>query len=512
MNVKTVQKFKENFKHLKKTLKVSKKKFRNVTNYRFIYLALISASLVIRVIDLNYNSPSADEAVYVVVGKLGIFQRDWWSYNASAWMGGSPYFYPTLTSIAYQTGQILGSRLLNVIFGVLSVELVLKITTDLATDNKKISTIAGIIGALVLCASASSIYLSRLATYDMPAYFFMLMSFYFLLLEKNKKAKSNGGYFFLSAIFALLSVLTKIITLAYLPLIVFYSYNICRKPLANSKIHFSKLYFWKRYFLSTLTLGLTLYFSLNYYSLSMFYVTQVTRESVSFSEILISFIRQLLPTLALVFFAGFGFINKKFYKTGLLLLFLASVPLILHFATQRVASLDKHVYISLIFLCIATGIGFNNILAKLAIPNKYKYGLLVITLLGYSVYSYQRSLKNNNLWINSTNLATYLKNNVKNNDLILAENGPEVTLAIYDINFPLNTTTFDYFFYNKSEDLKEYENAVNDGYFNFIELENDKASESERFKVIDSGIRKIIEENYKLAYSDNNYIVYKRNF
>ena len=103
-----------------------------------------------------------------------------------------------------------------------------------------------------------------------------------------------------------------------------------------------------------------------------------------------------------------------------------------------------------------------------------------------------------------------MENTVKENDLVLAENGPEVILATYDKNFPLNTTTFDYFLYRNGQDLASYGKAVNDGYFNLIQLKNNEGDVAERERSISSQIKEVINKNYKLSYSDEDFSVYKR--
>ena len=98
--------------------------------YRLLFLIILS--LIVRVVNLNYNSFLNDEAIYVVVGKLGLFNGDWSSYNANAWMAGSQYIFPTLTAVAYFFGGITASRFVNVLFGVLSVMLVYFSVVNLA--------------------------------------------------------------------------------------------------------------------------------------------------------------------------------------------------------------------------------------------------------------------------------------------------------------------------------------------------------------------------------------------
>src|SRR3989344_247107 len=97
----------------------------------FFFIAevlIIAAAAGIRLYHLDYNTPFIDEAIYVVIGKLGLFEGDWISYNTQAWMAGFPYLYPSLTALAYTTGGIVTSRLLSVLVGVLIVEEIYRFT------------------------------------------------------------------------------------------------------------------------------------------------------------------------------------------------------------------------------------------------------------------------------------------------------------------------------------------------------------------------------------------------
>ena len=103
----------------------------------FLLAVILIISFLLRVVNLNYNSPFNDEAVYIVIGKMGVFGGDWFSYNAKNWMAGFPYFYPTLTALSYITGGIVGSRFLSVMFGIMSIEAVyvcLLYTSDAADE------------------------------------------------------------------------------------------------------------------------------------------------------------------------------------------------------------------------------------------------------------------------------------------------------------------------------------------------------------------------------------------
>src|SRR3989344_1864897 len=96
-------------------------------------------AFLVRFINLNYNSPFNDEAIYVVVGQSGLFLGDWVSYNAASWMAGHPYFYPSITAIAYKIGGIAQSRFVNVAFGILTLYTIYQIIIILyERGNKKL--------------------------------------------------------------------------------------------------------------------------------------------------------------------------------------------------------------------------------------------------------------------------------------------------------------------------------------------------------------------------------------
>src|SRR4051812_19070423 len=106
-------------------------------------------ALAIRVVNLNYNSPFNDEAIYIVLGKMGLFLRDWWTYNAQSWVAGLPYLYPSFSALAYVTGGIVGSRLLSVLFGLLTIGEVYQLTEAVFHKDKHAKA-AAIIASIVV--------------------------------------------------------------------------------------------------------------------------------------------------------------------------------------------------------------------------------------------------------------------------------------------------------------------------------------------------------------------------
>lgn len=118
--------------------------------YSFLFYLLIISAFLVRIINLNYNSPFNDEAIYIVIGRMGLFANDWWSYGAKLWMAGLPYIYPPMSALAYEVGGLLGSRLLNVIFGVMLIEEVVRFVRLLNLFDEKTNKSAALIAGFLV--------------------------------------------------------------------------------------------------------------------------------------------------------------------------------------------------------------------------------------------------------------------------------------------------------------------------------------------------------------------------
>ncbi len=143
--------------------------------FSYTLLVLLAFSFLVRAQNLNYNSAFIDEATSIIVGRLGIFQGDWWSYNAFNWMSGNPVMNPALSGITYVFGGLMASRLLSVFFGVLTVEVIVMFTILLSGPNKTESYFAGLIAGIIVAFSPIAINISRMTTYDMNSYYFSFL-------------------------------------------------------------------------------------------------------------------------------------------------------------------------------------------------------------------------------------------------------------------------------------------------------------------------------------------------
>jgi hypothetical protein len=486
------------------------KKLRKLEMEKILLLAYLIfqlASLVWRGINLNYNSPFNDEAIYVVVGRMGIFQGDWETYNASGWMAGHPYFYPVMAALAYATQGIAGPRLLNVVFGVLLIELVFVAVLLLAQTKKKESLVGGLVAVVLLAASPVLYYVSRLATYDMPGFYFLFLSFIFLLMAKGKDYRTGQKYF-LAVLFLFLALLTKIVAALYFPLFLVYSFWRAKK--LGRKNYF----YWQRYFFLVLGAGLLVYVLAVGPSLVAYYQSQSGIDDYNQGQIIQTFWENTRPYWFFWLVGSLGLFLTKRWRQWFLLSGGAVLVLVFHLVTGRWFTLDKHVLASVFFLSLISGLGISSLFSYLKSQKlkKVVFFGLAFSLLFFVNFAFFEAPKFNRLWLDETPVLSFLETKVKLGDKILVESGASPILATYNHNYPLNITTFDWLEYAALQGKEAYAAAVAHSYFDYIQL-----SEPEVFRIPETEeIHQVVMENlgddYYLVFEENDSLVYKRSF
>lgn len=505
---------------------------KNSPRLYYLIAFIILLTISTRLININYNSAFNDEAIYIVVGQMGIFERDWWSYNAATWIPGAQYIYPTMTALAYSIGGITASRFLNVILGALLVELIFIFSVILFPKFDKKAITAGVIAAALVGGSEISYYVSRLATYDMPSFTFLFLGL--LLLQANLSVVKSSKWYFLSALFISLSYITKIITGIYLPLVIAYSY------LSAQRKGLPYLITWKTYFLLPTFLFLFLFMLASFDSLATYYTSQSNLEKAPISSVLNIIWENSRLIWGFYLLGSIGlFVSRQFLKWNILTL--GSLMIVsFHLATNRTLSLDKHVLLMICFMAISSGIGIANLIfpntdnlkkvktKKQSLKNRVflslsrvresKYwqgfwlGLLGIALVIYWVIGYQSAAKFNTRWQNLSAVEKQLEVLVEDGDKVLVESGAATILATYEKNYPLNTTTFDWLDYQGSTGQNAYAKAVRDGYFEVIQLESQNNPKSNNNFRLNQIIRENMSGNYETVFDDGKFSIYKRKF
>ncbi len=469
-------------------------------------LLIILSATAVRLVNLNYNSPFNDEAIYVVLGRFGIFQGDWWTYNAAAWMAGQPYIYPSMTGVAYMLGGIVGSRLLNVIFGALTIEAIFSLTLLLTPGSYKEKVTSGFIAAVIIAASSVGYYVSRLATYDLPSFYFFILSLVFLW--KGMSPEGNiGKWYFLAFVFIFLAFMSKVVIGLYIPFLVLYS---GWRSYFISPGNFS---FWKKYFLVPLVgLGL-IYFVFNFSSMLTYITGQVDRGRSPISQVLMIYWQNTQLVWVLWIVGSLGMLVKKQWRLWLSLTSLALLVFIPHLLMRRWPTLDKHTFLTILFLAPIIGIGFKNLIMQRGYIYQFILLMIVVSvLIVYSSLSYVDGQRFNYLWSNSDKVLKELSSITSPGDKVLAEVGASAILANYDQNYPTYTTTFDWFSYRGMEGDKAYEAAIKDGYFDLIELDGGDQTLELYHSKMHNTVLSMVNGTYNKIYDQDGYLIYRRAF
>jgi hypothetical protein len=203
------------------------------------------------------------------------------------------------------------------------------------------------------------------------------------------------------------------------------------------------------------------------------------------------------------------------WKKLLVLLAAAFWILASHIVTQRaIWTMDKQIFVTVVFLAIISGIGLSYIynLYSNRLVKAVLFSYFCISLSIYSYFSFIKAQPYNSLWENSTDSEQYMKGRVRSGDKVLTESGSSLILAMYDKNFPTNTTTFDWFKYYGYEGLPAYRHAVQDGYFDWIEVMDESILKDVPLAKTHKVVVENMDTNYKLVYSNGYGRIYKRAF
>lgn len=317
------------------------RKHRN--NGRFFLLILLYG-LVAMAWNLDYNSAYHDEALNILMGRQVLSGQ---SCYGCAQNTGSVLILPVLAAIGDSIGGLQGARAVGILFG-LSLTAVVYITASILLSEKY-----ALVAAVLFLFSGNTIYLSKLATYDIVSAFFLGLSFLFLILSKRKQPLYAIGITLFCGAFSLfLAAMTKYVAAVFIP------------PLLMYVFLRQKIYHTVVFFLLPLLIFIFVY---GYYALYpvrevlMGSVTSVYHESqLPFSVLSSWTFRWVIMSYLLAFF---GMFHEEKGKTAIPLIILSTPIIILQFLTGAEQSINKNVIFSLIFLMPAAALGIDHMSA-----------------------------------------------------------------------------------------------------------------------------------------------------
>ena len=475
---------------------------------RILVIAIIFIALALRLINLNYNSPFNDEAIYVVIGTDGIYNNDWATLDAFTWMAGSPFAYPVVSAFLYKIGGLETVRFGNVVFGILTIYIA-ALTASLFRPKKEKKT-TFLITLSLLAFMPISFYISRLATYDAPSFLFIFLGLYLLLKNFTDKPAKNE-YYLLSAISIFMAFLVKYLSVIYLFFYILLAilYLTKNDPKLLMKTN------WFYYFFVPVVLLFGFYGITNFNGLYTYITTVSAAEILSIGEKVQMLINEYVFVLPFWLVSLVYIFRKISKKTAFVFLLGAGTILVFHFAYAGAPSYDKHIFLSGTFIAMTIGIALPNMYSALKLAKKTK-AFLKGNFIGFVAFLFIYLVSElpaiNSRWLNIDKPLHFLADQVKKGDVILAESGDAMTLALYDKVRPKDVVTFDYIDYLGNETEEAYTQAVEDGYFAYIELEEHYVPKLERVVELNGLIMDVIDENYMQIYKEDGVLIYQRKF
>ena len=448
-----------------------------------------------------------DESIYILVGKMGLFEYDWSAYNPQNWIPGDYYLYPSLTAIAYTVGGYAGSRILSLLFGLFTlISIGIIAYFSVSSENKNIKLFSGFVTALIATIIPISYTINKLATADMQSTM-LLMGGLACLLIATKRSPTLPAYFLLASLLLLLSITTKIITGLFLPLTLL----IMSIYLINNKGKGTTVLI---YFFTPLVLGLTIFTYFRLESFVYYYYTQIDQEFADIRTVLGTFYQFAFPVLPLAAAGAIGLILRKKFITLIAILFFILPVILFQIVTHRIISFDRHVYLPVVFLSILSGVGMTELIS--VVKSKYLESfvklcfMFTVLFLGWYYYTFYLHESAPRPWYDTENLSTFLYHKVQNGDKVLSEIGPHVALDLYDVNDPTYTYTFDWLEYKNLKGYEAYESAMDDKFFDIIQINGNLHERYKTHKYIAQIVYSKLNENYSLVYREKEFYVYER--
>lgn len=167
------------------------------------------------------------------------------------------------------------------------------------------------------------------------------------------------------------------------------------------------------------------------------------------------------------------------------------------------ASVQQHTFLALIFIVPIAGAGFIALMQK-----KRKIALMFVFL----VFFFQLILTQGQVqeaegfWPNVTDASKAIKQNMSPSDRVLAESGDSIYLELQN-NIPPEQLTGPFVFsYADKEGLSAYVEAINNGYFQFVQLDGTFFSENDI-----KAIEQALDGKYRKTYERDTLKVYELN-
>lgn len=309
---------------------------------KYLIWFILLYGLLITVLNLNYNSIYMDEAIPILIGRQLLEGA---ACTGCPYMTGSVLIQPVFMAIGDYLGGLYGARIMNTLIG-LGLTIIIYLTARLMF-NKKL----GIIAAFLFICSGQTLYLMKLATYDMIAAFFL--GFAFLMIVVSEKAETEDLRriaLFEGAFILFIAAITKYLIPCFIPFLLLYV--LIKHGVRRTFV----------FYLLPLTALLVLFYFFAPFAPKAEVLGQVKNARNITNLPLATLADWAFRWVSLAYLlAIFGVFHERESKATMALIVLSTPIIIVHLATQTEQSVNKNMIYALVFLAPAGAIGVDHI-------------------------------------------------------------------------------------------------------------------------------------------------------
>lgn len=305
---------------------------------KYMLLGILLYGIIITGLNLNYSAITHDEAISIYMGRAVLNKQ----YCALCLQNtGSIMIQPFFITLGDLLAGLEGARIIGILFGIGLTIIIYQVSLTLFSQE------LALISAFLFICTGLTIYLMKLATYDIYAAFFLGLSLLFLFTSEKKHSFYISGLWLTGCATALfLASITKYTLAVFIP--AFLIYILFKHKFSKGLI----------FFIFPLTVFLSLYIYLAllpaWGHLAGSMISPYKEGKISYSILA----NRVLEWLALPYLLTvFGLFHKKWGKTALLLFFLSTPVVLLHIISGDGRSLIKNVFYSIVILTPASALG-----------------------------------------------------------------------------------------------------------------------------------------------------------
>lgn len=242
-----------------------------------------------------------------------------------------------------------------------------------------------------------------------------------------------------------------------------------------------------------------LYFFYNFSSLQSFFFNNAVSDKSPYTEVFGIF-SEYSALIYLFFFLGSLLLWKSRKILLIILFFFSLIPLLTHAISGNANSIQQHTFLSLVFLFPVGGALFAYLIQKQQALGTLATGIIISMNLFYSLPQVRQA---ESFWPNSSQAVAMLEKKISPTDKILAEGGDIVILGLEGKVEPEQVEGPFTFSYQGKEGLGAYVEALDDGYFELVQIEGTYFSSEDI-----TTIEETLAGKYKKVYDDGKQRIY----